>query len=96
MSAIIPAILALLQTIIPALNSATAIGSVIATLIQIVPVLIKEFKDLVPMVQNIITVLKGNDNITPDQIVQLQALDAQCDTAFEAAATDAEAEDTKD
>lgn len=93
MSAIIPAILALLQTIIPSLSSASAIGSIITTLTQIIPVVVKEVQDVVPMIKNIIAALKTNDAVTPEQLDQLAILDAKCDADFEAAATAAQAED---
>lgn len=95
MSAIIPAILALLQSIIPSLSSASAIGSIITTLTNIIPVIVKEVQDVVPMVKNIIAALKSNDAVTPEQLDQLATLDANCDAAFEAAATAAQAEDTQ-
>ncbi len=93
MATIIPAILALLQSIIPSLSSASAITQIIATLTSIIPVIVKEVQDVVPMVKNIIAALKSNDVITPEQMTALEALDAQCDADFETAATAAQAED---
>lgn len=87
MSALIPVILSLLETILPAINSSGTIAKIIATLVQIIPIVVKEVQDLVPMVKNIIAALKSTDGITEDQLAQLEALDAQCDADFETAAT---------
>ena len=92
MSAAVMALLAVLAQIAPTLGS-TAITSIINALVQIVPALISTIEDVVPMVKNIIAALQSNTAVTPDQLAQLQALDAQVDAAFEAAATAAQAED---
>ena len=89
MSAAIMALLAVLAQISPVIGS-TAITSIINALIQIVPALINTVEDVVPMVKNIIAALQSNTAVTPDQLAQLQALDAQVDAAFEAAATAAQ------
>ena len=92
MSAAILALLGVLSQIAPVLGS-SAITSVINALVQIVPALITTVEDVVPMVKNIIAALQSNTAVTADQLAQLQALDAQVDAAFEAAATAAQAED---
>lgn len=92
MSAAILALLGVLSQIAPVLGS-SAITSVITALVQIVPTLITTVEDVVPMVKNIIAALQSNTAVTADQLAQLQALDAQVDAAFEAAATAAQAED---
>lgn len=92
MSALIPVILSLLQTILPSIGSSATIAKIIETLIQIVPIIVKEVQDLVPEVKNIIAALKSTDGITPEQMTQLETLDAQCDADFETAATNATSE----
>lgn len=94
MSAALVALLAVLGQIAPALGS-SAITSIITALTQIIPVLIQEVEDVVPIVKNIISALQSNTAITPDQQAALVALDAQVDAAFEAAATNAQTQDTQ-
>ena len=96
MTAIIPAIIALLGQLIPALGSsstASLVGQIIAILIQMIPVLVKEYQDLIGPVKNIIAALSANPATTADQLQTLQALDIAMDNAFEAAAAKAQAED---
>lgn len=93
---VVTALLSLLQTIAPSAAGSSAITSIINTLIQILPVLIKEFNDLVPIVQNIINALKSNVDITPEQLDQLSTIEVQYDSEFEIAAAAAQAEDKKD
>lgn len=92
MSAAIVALLAVIGQISSALGG-TEITAVITTLSQIIPALVGEVEDVVPMIKNIIAALQSNTAITPEQQAQLAALDAQCDQAFEAAAVAAQAED---
>lgn len=96
MSAIITTVLSLIQSLLPALGSAggaSLVERIVATLLQLIPVLIKEYADLLPIVKNIITALKGDESTTAAQFEVLEQLDAQVDEAFEAAAAKAEAED---
>jgi len=92
-TAALQALLVVIAQIAPSLTSSAAIQAVVNALVQIVPVLIKEVQDLIPMVKNIIAALSANAGTTSDQLNALAALDAQCDAAFEAAAAAAEAED---
>jgi len=90
MSALIPVILSLLQTLLPSLTASGTVGivaKIVETLIQIVPIVVQEVRDLIPEVKNIIAALKSTDGISEDQMAALEALDAQCDADFEAAAT---------
>lgn len=96
MSGAIIALLTVIAQIAGALGNASQIVSIIALLEQIIPVVIKEYLDVAPFVKNIIAALKGNTAITPDQLAQLDILDAQVDEEFEAAATAAEGEDKGD
>ncbi|SRR5260221_10435317 len=93
MSAAVIALLSVIAQIAPSLGASTQISAIIGALIEIIPALVKEVEDVVPIVKNIIDALRGNGAITPDQLAQLAALDAQVDQAFEAAATAAQAED---
>ena len=86
-------ILAVMAQIAGATGEASTITSIVNALIQLVPTLVKEYEDLVPIVKNIIAALSANPAATADQLKTLQTLDAQVDADFEAAATAAEAED---
>jgi len=92
MTAIITPLLALLTQLAPGATS-TVIAQVINILVALIPVLIQEYKDLLPIVQNIITVLQQSDDITDDQWDSLDAMSAQYDAEFKAALAAAEAED---
>jgi hypothetical protein len=88
------AILTLLTQIAGATGEVATITSIIDALITIIPTLVKEYKDLVGPVKNIIQALSTNTVTTADQLTTLQTLDAQVDADFEAAAAAAEAQDT--
>ena len=92
MTAIITPLLALLTQLAPGATTAI-IAQVINILTALIPVLIQEYKDLLPIVQNIITVLQQSDDITDDQWDSLDAMSAQYDAEFKAALAAAEAED---
>lgn len=93
MGPIITLVLTALQQLIPALGAASQLSPILDLLAKILPIVIKESMDLAPMVKNIIEALRSHDAVTPEQLDQLDVLDAQVDAAFEAAATDAEIED---
>ena len=94
MTAVLTAILSLLTTLGPSLGgSSVIIGQVIAALTTLIPAVIQEAKDLLPMVKSIIATLKGDSAATQAQLDALDALDKQVDDAFDAAAAAAQAED---
>lgn len=99
MGTLIPGILALIEQLLPALGASSATGvlieKIVTVLIDVTPVVIQEYNDLLPVVKNIISALNDNASTTADQLATLKILDKQADDAFEAAASDAEAEDTK-
>jgi hypothetical protein len=92
MQAIIPPLLALLQRLAPGATT-SVIAEVISILTALIPVLIKEYADLMPIVQNVITVLQQSDDITDAQWDALDAMSAQYDAEFRAALAAAEAQD---
>ena len=94
MSAILTTILALIEQLVPASTSAALIEKIIAVLIQLIPVIVQEYKDLLPIVQNIITALKSDPSTTAQQLATLEELEVQYDADFEAAAAAAQAEDS--
>ncbi len=98
MDAAIQLALTLLQQLLPSLSTANAalIEKIVEGLVALIPVLIKEYQDVVPMVKNIITALKSNTDITASQLIALESAETQIDASFEQAATAAQAEDTGD
>lgn len=94
MGAIIPAILALLSEIAPAASSVSLIGKIIDSLTALLPAVVQEAKDLAPTIKNVIVTLRGNSATTPEQLDQLDTIEAKLDADFDAAATAAQAEDS--
>jgi hypothetical protein len=93
MSAILTSVLAIIAQLVPGSTSAALVEKIIEALIAIIPVVVKEYQDLVPIVKNIITALKDDPSTTAAQLDQLQQLEVQWDAEFEAAAAAAQAED---
>lgn len=94
MTAAITAILSLIEQLLPAIlsaSNASLISSIINALTGMLPFIIEEIQSLAGPVKNIIAALSANPATTQEQLTQLQALDAQVDAAFEAAATDTDA-----
>jgi hypothetical protein len=96
LSIIVQAVIALIEAILPNLTVSATVEKIIQALIAILPAVVQEAQDLAPAVKNIIAALSASPAATADQLATLQALDAQVDTAFEAAATAAQAEDAGD
>lgn len=90
LSTTIETLLILIEGLMGQLGTGASVGvinEILKALIQIVPIIASTFTDFLPSVQNIIGSLRGNGAVTPEQVAQLDALDAQVDAAFEAAAT---------
>jgi hypothetical protein len=79
-------ILSLVAQIAGTTSEAATIQNIIVKLENILPLIGDEISALYNMVKNIITVLMNNGNITAEQMLALQALDAATDAKFEAAA----------
>lgn len=92
MQAIVTALLALVQTVVPGASTGI-IANVIQVLTALVPVIINEYQALAPIVTNIIGVLQQNDDVTEDQWTALDAMSAQLDAAFQAALATAKSQD---
>jgi hypothetical protein len=82
---IISTVLQTILSIIPQITDSKGINKIVTMLLQIVPIIVKEAQDLLPMVQNIIAALSSKDGVTADQVAALKVLDAQVDAAFEQA-----------
>lgn len=96
----------MLETIIPIgitlIQQLLGSGSVLASpvikyaiefITTVTPVVIQEYKDLKPIVKNIITALKADPSTLPAQLEDLQKSEVLIDAAFEAEAARAIAED---
>lgn len=92
MQAIITPLLALLQLAAPGATT-QIIAQCIAILTALIPILVKEYQDLLPIVQNVIATLQSSDDITDEQWDDLDAMSDQYDKEFEAALAKAKAED---
>jgi hypothetical protein len=89
LSTLAASIVAALSALMPILTSAgaTQIEPIVSLLVNLIPALVGELTSLIPEVKNIIAALQGNGSVTAAQMTTLATLDAQCDAAFEAAAT---------
>jgi hypothetical protein len=92
MTAIIPILLSMLEEIAPGATT-VVIEKVVNLLVVLVPIIIQEYKDLVPIVTNIIAALQQSGDITPDQWAALDAMSKQYDADFHTALTAAMAQD---
>lgn len=93
MGPLITAVLTVLQALLPAVSSSAAVQSIINALIQLIPLVLKAYQDLLPMIKNIIAALQANDATNAEQIAQLAVLSAVVDANFDDAVARAEAED---
>ena len=92
---IITTTLSMIETYLPSITTSTAIQKVIDLIVQLLPVIIAEYQQLVPLIQNIIAVLQQNTEITDDQIDQLKAASAVIDAHFDQTAAAARLADAQ-
>lgn len=86
MTSAITLLLTLIAQIAPSLGASSSIQLIINSLVELLPVIIKEIQDAAPLVKNIIGALRNNTEITQQQLDDLDALEAKADAEFEAAA----------
>ena len=93
---IIVAILAALESILPALESIspTAIANIVSLLEKILPLVGNFIPTVYAAIKNIISALSANPSTPIEQLSALEQLDAQVDAAFEAAAKDVDPDGT--
>lgn len=60
------------------LNS-QGVQAVINLLSEAIPIIVKEYKEVLPIVKNIISVLSSSDDITPEQLDELDIIEAEVD-----------------
>ncbi len=93
MGALLTTILSILAELAGSASSTSMVAKIIAMLVDVIPLLTKEYLALRDPVKNIIAALSTNDAATPEQIAELEALNKKTDDAFEAAVAAAQAED---
>lgn len=90
MNALVTLVLSLAEQLLPYLGLASNTAAVITTIINALEQIIPLIENMVPSVynsiKNIITALTADPSTSAAQLTALQALDAQIDAAFEAAA----------
>ena len=90
MNILLTAVVGLLTSLLPSIESAVGasaiVDQIITTLVSLIPQVAQLAEDLLPEIQNVIAALQSNTVITPAQMQALEALQAQADAAFEAAA----------
>jgi hypothetical protein len=87
------AVLSLIAALLPAGANGALIEKIIEALVALIPIIVQEYKDLVPIVKNIIVAAKGDPATTIEQLNSLDAMETQLDADYEAAAAAAAAED---
>lgn len=88
------AVLTLIAALLPQLGgNAAIVAKIIDALTALVPIIIAEYKDLAPIVANIITAVRSDPSTTGAQLGALEAMERQLDADFETAAVAAAAED---
>lgn len=87
------AVLTLILGLLPVGGNSALIEKIIDALVAVYPLVVQEYKDLTPIVKNIITALRSDPSTTAAQLDALDKLEAQLDADYEMAAAAAAAED---
>jgi hypothetical protein len=88
------AILSLITMLLPkAVGNAALIGTIIDGLVALTPIIIQEYRDLKPIVANILTALRSDPSMLKDQLAALDAFEERLDASYGEAAALAAAED---
>lgn len=90
--------LALLAKVAPTLATSGAVAQAIKIVEGILPAIpgaIQLAKEEIPVIKGIVATLRGNSATTRLQMDDLDAFDARCDAALDAAIAKAEAEDAR-
>lgn len=94
MESLVPLVLGMIQRALPMIGgSAPVLKEVADIVVAVTPAVISTYKDLKPIVSNIIAALKADPATAREQIERLEAAEAQLDADFDAAADAALAED---
>lgn len=94
-AAAIPAVLAVLTQVagLSGITAAPAIGAAVDAIVALAPTLIKTAPAMYDTVKDIITTLRGNDQVDPDMLKKLDLSEAQIDLDWEQAKVEAKAAD---
>lgn len=88
------AVIALIEALLPNLGgNVSLIGKIITAITSLIPIIVQEYKDLVPIVKNIITALKADPSTLPAQLDALDEAEKQLDADYDDAFARAQAED---
>jgi hypothetical protein len=88
------AILSLITMLLPkAVGNAALIGTIIDGLVALTPIIVQEYRDLKPIVANILTALRSDPATLKDQLAALDAFEERLDASYREAAALAAAED---
>lgn len=90
---ILTSALSVIAKIAPIAGQVGAVGDIISTLQQVIPVAADLGQSLWPVAKNIISQLRSNEGVTPEQWDALDKMEAEIDAAFDKAAAAALAED---
>jgi len=85
--------LTLLTTVAPFVKGAGTVGAVIDGLATILPIVVSTAQNLAPVIKDTISILRGADDITDEQLAALDAFEAVIDADFDDAAAMAIAND---
>ncbi len=77
------AALSLLTTVAPFVKGTGAVGNVIDGLATILPIVVKTASSLAPIITSTIEILRGNTDITAEQLAALDAFEAVIDADFD-------------
>lgn len=88
---LITTILTMLLAVLPKITDSKIVASIIETLINLVPIVVKEAQEVLPMVKNIIELLRSKE-LTQEQLDQLDVVSAHVDAAWDQALVDFEKE----
>jgi hypothetical protein len=86
-------VLTIIQKLLPTITTSATIQTIVDAIVALTPIVIAEYSQLLPIVQNIIAVLQQSGDITDDQITALEAASAAIDAHFDATAAAARAAD---
>lgn len=96
LEALIPSAIGLISSLLTSAKLTTPlIDGIISVVTAATPTIIQEYKDLKPIVANIIAVIKADPATQATQLEALKVSEVQLDAAFEAAAAAALAEDAE-
>lgn len=80
-------VITLLASLVSKISDSSDVDYVISILESWLPTIVSEIQELIPLVEGIISTLKGSSILTDDQKAAVDALNTSADSGFDAAAT---------